>query len=54
VPAVPNPAAALVTFSVAWVVALPLILIVFEPPLISPPAPCTVSVSANVIPVLPT
>ena len=48
----PKPAAALATFSVAWAVALPSMLI--SPVLESPPVPFTVKVSAEVMPVLPT
>ena len=54
VPAVPNPAAALATFKVAWTVALPSMLISLMLPLESPPVPFTVKVSADVMPVLPT
>ena len=50
----PNPAAALATFRVAWMVTLPSMLISLALQLESPPAPFTVNVSADVMPVLPT
>ena len=53
-PVVPNPAAALATFRVAWTLALPSMLISLLVPLESPPVPFTVKVSADVMPVLPT
>ena len=47
----PNPAAALATFKVAWTLALPYV--VRWPVLERPPVPFTVKVSADVMPALP-